>query len=558
MSDRHGGTEVVEGGGENHDECFVPLSPVLLDASGVPALECRNTGTEGVEVGKNLNQQQVPVKGTGKVVGGRWEENGNYSRGIHAPEDGGTLGKKRRPVTVDTSKAKTSLEGLKISIRQLKWREIPTGRRAPCDIYWHGVSFHDNENITSGQVNKFPDPHGEGERRDARPHVHRQARRRLSGRRHLPHPRPRRAEGGGRAGPAGRGAGVHPQTAAGGQAQVRHPPLRAAQVAGAAGDLHRQGGPDALLHRALPGAEPEEPGPRLHAPDQLLAQRAQRQLRALGKPEHGQQAHAVQRAPPAGRKGRGRQAALVGHHRAGHQDRRRRGASAQSLLPGRHPAGEARTLLLPDLRFRYPPDEEPEARPSGGQLQPQHADRARARGGAESIRMRSQSGGRGGESGRDQGHATPGGPRTQESVFKLQAEQQQLHHGVGGHPLHRHRAPLVRSLARLSGSGHGLTGLCGGLLLPGRSQVQVPDAPGAGGVPPGSVRGSAGVSDAGPRGAPLVELQSGGVPRGHGCPQAPGPRPTAWAALARGRTSAAPGFQPGLPQSQASLARGSR
>ncbi|XP_061603613.1 tubulin polyglutamylase TTLL11 [Phyllopteryx taeniolatus] len=156
MSDRHGGTEVVEGGGENDDECFVPLSPVLLDASGVPALECRNTGTEGVEVGKNLNQQQVPVKGTGKVVGGRWEENGNYSRGIHAPEDGGTLGKKRRPVTVDTSKAKTSLEGLKISIRQLKWREIPTGRRAPCDIYWHGVSFHDNENITSGQVNKFP------------------------------------------------------------------------------------------------------------------------------------------------------------------------------------------------------------------------------------------------------------------------------------------------------------------------------------------------------------------------------------------------------------------
>lgn len=30
------------------------------------------------------------------------------------------------------------------------------GRRAACDIYWHGVSFHDNENIVSGQVNKFP------------------------------------------------------------------------------------------------------------------------------------------------------------------------------------------------------------------------------------------------------------------------------------------------------------------------------------------------------------------------------------------------------------------
>ncbi|MED6249979.1 Tubulin polyglutamylase ttll11, partial [Ataeniobius toweri] len=33
---------------------------------------------------------------------------------------------------------------------------FPLGRRAACDIYWHGVSFHDNENIVSGQVNKFP------------------------------------------------------------------------------------------------------------------------------------------------------------------------------------------------------------------------------------------------------------------------------------------------------------------------------------------------------------------------------------------------------------------
>ncbi|NWT81487.1 TTL11 polyglutamylase, partial [Lanius ludovicianus] len=33
--------------------------------------------------------------------------------------------------------------------------QFPLGRRLPCDIYWHGVSFHDN-NIFSGQVNKFP------------------------------------------------------------------------------------------------------------------------------------------------------------------------------------------------------------------------------------------------------------------------------------------------------------------------------------------------------------------------------------------------------------------
>ncbi|KAF1451990.1 Tubulin polyglutamylase TTLL11, partial [Spheniscus demersus] len=33
--------------------------------------------------------------------------------------------------------------------------QFPFGRRLPCDIYWHGVSFHDND-IFSGQVNKFP------------------------------------------------------------------------------------------------------------------------------------------------------------------------------------------------------------------------------------------------------------------------------------------------------------------------------------------------------------------------------------------------------------------
>ncbi|KAK1334192.1 hypothetical protein QTO34_005192 [Cnephaeus nilssonii] len=39
------------------------------------------------------------------------------------------------------------------NVNDLKY--FPFGRRSPCDIYWHGVSFHDN-NIFSGQVNKFP------------------------------------------------------------------------------------------------------------------------------------------------------------------------------------------------------------------------------------------------------------------------------------------------------------------------------------------------------------------------------------------------------------------
>nr|XP_048288247.1 tubulin polyglutamylase TTLL11 [Myodes glareolus] len=47
------------------------------------------------------------------------------------------------------------MEALKISLRQLRWKEFPFGRRLPCDIYWHGVSFRDND-ILSGQVNKFP------------------------------------------------------------------------------------------------------------------------------------------------------------------------------------------------------------------------------------------------------------------------------------------------------------------------------------------------------------------------------------------------------------------
>ncbi|NWR57625.1 TTL11 polyglutamylase, partial [Bucorvus abyssinicus] len=39
--------------------------------------------------------------------------------------------------------------------RLLSLFQFPFGRRLPCDIYWHGVSFHDND-IFSGQVNKFP------------------------------------------------------------------------------------------------------------------------------------------------------------------------------------------------------------------------------------------------------------------------------------------------------------------------------------------------------------------------------------------------------------------
>ncbi|XP_075761538.1 tubulin polyglutamylase TTLL11 isoform X2 [Pelodiscus sinensis] len=90
---------------------------------------------------------KAPAKRGGAGKGGRAKR----GSGRRAGEEGG----RRARVTVDSSKAKTSLEALKISLRQLRWREFPFGRRLPCDIYWHGVSFHDND-IFSGQVNKFP------------------------------------------------------------------------------------------------------------------------------------------------------------------------------------------------------------------------------------------------------------------------------------------------------------------------------------------------------------------------------------------------------------------
>ena len=181
------------------------------------------------------------------------------------------------------------------------------------------------------------DPYGERERRHSESDLHREAWRGLSGRRHLPHPWPEWPEAhGGFTGQTGGSARVHPQAITHRQAQVWHPPLRADKVPGAVGDLYCQGRPDAFLHRALPGShaaaivklmccdamkhelilyteilkvtfillfvgtKPEESQPCVHAPDKLLAQRPQRQLCPLRQPEHGQQAHALQRAVQAG------------------------------------------------------------------------------------------------------------------------------------------------------------------------------------------------------------------------------------------------------------------
>lgn len=77
------------------------------------------------------HERALHVRGTGKILRGQLEANGNYVN-IHPSknnqetrrEDGFKLARKNRPVTVDMSKAKTSLEALKLSIKQLKWKEV--------------------------------------------------------------------------------------------------------------------------------------------------------------------------------------------------------------------------------------------------------------------------------------------------------------------------------------------------------------------------------------------------------------------------------------------------
>ncbi|XP_078127936.1 tubulin polyglutamylase TTLL11 [Sander vitreus] len=153
---KHRGKSRSKLGKDDKNSCGKHTSDVSLHGSVVSA-----------HVGRNLNRlahdRTLHVKGTGKILQGKSENNGNYvtvhpSKNIQETrrEDGFKHARKGRPVTVDISKAKTSLEALKLSIKQLKWKEFPLGRRAACDIYWHGVSFHDTDNIVSGQVNKFP------------------------------------------------------------------------------------------------------------------------------------------------------------------------------------------------------------------------------------------------------------------------------------------------------------------------------------------------------------------------------------------------------------------
>ncbi|XP_058709837.1 tubulin polyglutamylase TTLL11 [Poecile atricapillus] len=129
-----------------------PALPAEAPQDGPPAAAPSGEGALPAAPGRERERER------GRCRTGAQGSAGRAVRGSARRAPGRRSGGKsaRGPgVTVDSSKAKTSLEALKISLRQLRWKEFPFGRRLPCDIYWHGVSFHDN-NIFSGQVNKFP------------------------------------------------------------------------------------------------------------------------------------------------------------------------------------------------------------------------------------------------------------------------------------------------------------------------------------------------------------------------------------------------------------------
>lgn len=121
---RHRGKNRSKPGKDDRNSCGKHISDLSLHGSVVSG-----------HVGKNLNrpghERTLHIRGTGKILQGKSESNGNYVT-VHPSkngqdtrrEDGFKLARRRRPVTVDTAKAKTSLEALKLSIKQLKWKEV--------------------------------------------------------------------------------------------------------------------------------------------------------------------------------------------------------------------------------------------------------------------------------------------------------------------------------------------------------------------------------------------------------------------------------------------------
>ncbi|XP_062570955.1 tubulin polyglutamylase TTLL11-like isoform X2 [Saccostrea cucullata] len=60
-------------------------------------------------------------------------------------------------ITIDTSRARSNNDVLRMCIRELGFKEYPFGRKDnSCDVHWHAIHYEDNPDVYGGKVNKFP------------------------------------------------------------------------------------------------------------------------------------------------------------------------------------------------------------------------------------------------------------------------------------------------------------------------------------------------------------------------------------------------------------------
>lgn len=89
------------------------------------------------EPARKAREEAAAEQSRGRGPAGR-AARGGERRG---PEERGARPGRRPRVTVDSSKAKTSLEALKISLRQLRWREVSAAPRGPARWRLPGASL---------------------------------------------------------------------------------------------------------------------------------------------------------------------------------------------------------------------------------------------------------------------------------------------------------------------------------------------------------------------------------------------------------------------------------
>ncbi|KAL8589663.1 hypothetical protein ACOMHN_016047 [Nucella lapillus] len=124
----------------------------------------KNASLRASEGKVSLTSQNKPgdgkgdgVKGTGRDGKGGGRSHRSRASMFIPPIYYGERHIPRNVVTVDTSKARGNTDVIRLVTRDLGWREIPVPRRDhTCDVIWHAISFHDQPDLFSGQVNKFP------------------------------------------------------------------------------------------------------------------------------------------------------------------------------------------------------------------------------------------------------------------------------------------------------------------------------------------------------------------------------------------------------------------